>query len=475
MAGAAARVLDDGICEKLEQRIRQIRRFAEDDYPENVRKELLVVVDDFHDFIPGALRAAASTKSGQYLSLLRTVNAGFGNRDDLAKMTFEMLNIGESILDAVKEEQTALSPKTPKQIDGGGGGTPAPERGGSEANVVTLLPPARPKPSDEKKPEVVVGPDPGKKPPEAATPVVVRAKDISKQFSSTRFELARLSFELKLGQITALVGRNGSGKSTLLKLVLGELASGTGSLEYPMLEEDGRGRGIKANTGYVAQRPPRWRGRLRENLEFIAAAYGIRGNANLERVTWLINRFALVDYEDHTWAELSGGYQLRFELARALVHRPYLLILDEPLANLDVVSQEEFLYDLKLIANSMASRAAILITSQHLFEMETIADQLILLREGQQTFLGDTTVLGEAREYNSIQLAIDASEQYLQTALSDLDIKSIRRYTTHYQVDFARATERTQVLAVLSNLPVPVKYFRDISYSSRPLMSNWLD
>ncbi|MGH6709903.1 MAG: hypothetical protein ACREEK_13115, partial [Bradyrhizobium sp.] len=64
---------------------------AEEDYADHARKELLVVVDDFREFVPSELRAAASAKSGQYLSLVRKINAGFGEPDELAKLTFEML------------------------------------------------------------------------------------------------------------------------------------------------------------------------------------------------------------------------------------------------------------------------------------------------------------------------------------------------------------------------------------------------
>ena len=182
-------------------------------------------------------------------------------------------------------------------------------------------------------------------------------------------------------------------------------------MEYPLLEAGIRAyKEKRANFGFVAQRPPRWRGKVRETLEFIAAAYGMRGDACSERVTWLLNRFDLVGYENRSWAELSGGYQLRFELARAIVHRPFLLILDEPLANLDVISQQELLYDLRLMANS-AHHTSILITSQHLFEMEAIADQLLLIHEGRTTFLGDTKLLSERRKFNNFELTTDADEQ----------------------------------------------------------------
>jgi ABC-2 type transport system ATP-binding protein len=439
--------VDPNIYQALEGRIRQIRFYAQEDYREELRKELLGVVDDYSEVIPVEFRASASARSGEYLRAVREKSTGFGDPEELGELTYKMLAIAESILDAVKERVRPATAPAPPVDDPEKKGVAVPVGGARVAPV-------------PREPDVSV-----------EAPVVVNATDISKRFSSTQFALANMSFELKLGQITALVGRNGSGKSTLLRILLRELAPDTGSVGYPMLVDAGRARHIREHIGYVAQRPERWRGRLCENLEFYAAAFGIRGKANIERVTWLLNRFGLVGFEEHTWSQLSGGYQLRFELARAVLHRPSLLILDEPLANLDVVSQQEFLDDLKRIVRSRASQAAVLVTSQHLFEMEAVADQLILLREGQAAFLGAVDKLGQNRQFNSFELDIKAASQDLQEALGHLKVKSVRRFTTHLQLDFPLEIERAEVLRAIADLRIPAAYVRDISCSTRPLMT----
>lgn len=423
--------------------------YVAEGYQDKLRKELLDVVEDFREVIPTDLRSLAAVKSGEFLRTFRAVSGGVGDAKELEKACFDMLNIGHMVREAVKEANTAQSPSAP-----------------SPPTNIPLPSPVGPPPTSPGR----ITQQPVQPVETQDVPTVVRATRISKRFASTHFDLAELSFDLRLGEITALVGRNGSGKSTLLRIVLGELASDTGSLEYPMLEGRGR-RPIKENIGHVAQRSAHWYGRVRENLEFYAAAYGIRGKANIERVDWVLNRFGLIEYEEHTWAQLSGGYQLRFELARAMLHRPDLLILDEPLANLDVVSQQEFLDDLKLIANSRGSQAAILVTSQHLFEMEAIADQLIVLQEGQQTFLGDIGLLAERRQFNSFELSTEVPEPDLRIALSNLKVKAIRRFTTHYQLDFPLEIEQSRIMRVLSSLPVATSYIRDISCSTRPLMT----
>ncbi|HEY7297249.1 MAG TPA: hypothetical protein VH684_04865 [Xanthobacteraceae bacterium] len=107
MPALALRAADLSVYEQVESRIRQIRTLAAEDYSENLRKELLVVVDDFQEVIPKELRAAASAKSGEFLRIMRDINSGYGDRDRLGKLTFEMLQIAESILDAVKARDQA--------------------------------------------------------------------------------------------------------------------------------------------------------------------------------------------------------------------------------------------------------------------------------------------------------------------------------------------------------------------------------
>lgn len=458
MAGALAITQETFLT--LQERGHLVSAYAEDGYPDRARKELLGIVEDYREHIPPELRAAAVAKAGQFMRESRAaLAAGHEQPGTLDRIIYDMLTITDEIVGHVEEK---LKPEPAPKSE-----VAAPPTAEFQAtdNVVTLLPPQRkpapPLPAPPRAPRIF-GPD---------VPVVVQANDVSKRFNSTEFTLAPLSFELKLGQITALLGRNGSGKSTLLSMIRGELASDGGSIKYPMFEEQGYGREVKAHIGYVAQRPPRWRGCVRETLEFTAAAYGIRGKANTERVDWLLTRFGLIGREDHTWAQLSGGYQLRFELARALLHRPQLLILDEPLANLDIISQQELLEDLREIADSRL-RAAILVTSQHLFEMEVIADQLILLQEGQMKFLGDRPLIGEQRQSNSFEVAIEATEQYLRDALSQCRICSVRRFATHYQLDFPIDVERADIFAALSSLPGPPLYIRDISNSSRAMMND---
>jgi ABC-2 type transport system ATP-binding protein len=212
---------------------------------------------------------------------------------------------------------------------------------------------------------------------------------ISKRFRQNGFCLEQSSFSLKIGQITGVVGRNASGKTTLLRILLGEILPNTGTVRYPALSRAGeRWQEIKRRIGYIPQFPDPWNGRLKTNLHFLARVYGTAGKRNRDLIEWHLHRYGLTNYQDFTWSELAGGFRTRYELVRALICRPRLLILDEPLASLDVAARQEFLKNLRVIAYSLEDPVPIIVTSQHLYEIEAIADQMIVLDDGKVRFCG---------------------------------------------------------------------------------------
>src|SRR5262249_54575025 len=193
---------------------------------------------------------------------------------------------------------------------------------------------------------------------------------VAKRFRKSRFSLEELSFDLRTGQITGVVGRNASGKTTLLRMLLGEIVPDSGYVRYPALTQAGeRWPDVKRRIGYIPQFPDRWGGRVKTNLHFVARIHGSRGERNRNLVEWHLHRYGLSEYQYSTWSELSGGFRTRYELVRALISRPRLLILDEPLASLDVVARQEFLKNLRVIAYSLEEPVPIVVTSQHLYEI----------------------------------------------------------------------------------------------------------
>jgi ABC-type cobalamin/Fe3+-siderophores transport system ATPase subunit len=250
-------------------------------------------------------------------------------KDKLAKDALVLLRIVE---DPDASSKPAPTGKTPKRVSSRGKG----------ASADTAAPPVKQR--------------------SLVRDAAIDAIGIARAYPASSFNLEPIDVTVKPGEILAISGVNGSGKSTLIDILRGALAPDSGTVHYPRISLNPRDwRIIKANIGYVPQRSNRWRGTVRENLEHAAAVHGSRGRDNPEDVRFVLERHGLEPHQDRTWNELSSGYRLRFDLALARLHQPQLLILDEPMANLDLVSQQELLFDVRQMADLF--RMAIIITS----------------------------------------------------------------------------------------------------------------
>ena len=320
--------------------------------------------------------------------------------------------------------------------------------------------------------------------------VVFYGENIVKEYNkqkSKNFRLNISKIQLNYGQITALFSKNGYGKTTLLKIVARELAETSGKIKYPALigqkQKGTYSYTIKKQIAYIPQTLPEWQGSLLENLRFSAAIHGIRGEENEKIVKDIISFLDLEDYQHSTWKGISGGYRTRFALAKALVWKPKLLILDEPLANLDINAQLVFLQDLRSLVNSEMNPTSIIISSQNLYEVENVADKLIFIDQYHPCDDYTLVELNQQKKENIFELQCELSKRELQEILSDISGKQIdfivnlskysaRTTTIKCNVYILRTPKDlslNDLLKIIIDNNVPITYIRDISESIRPL------
>lgn len=308
---------------------------------------------------------------------------------------------------------------------------------------------------------------------EAAT--IFKGAGLTKRYQTRghSFTLEPVDVTLKAGEITSVVGENGYGKTTLLSLVAGSLAKTGGRADYPFLREDGRRTAyeIKQKVVMLTQELPAWQGKLVDNLHFYAAIHGIKGKENEEWVAFILDTLGLNEYKDATWKQISGGFRTRFSLARGLIQRPNLLVLDEPLANLDVNTQLTFLEDLRDLVKSFVEPLAMMISSQHLHEIETITDKIIFLQEGKTVYNGLLSDFESGRQENTFELVCRQDEVKVKEALKSLEVLGIKRAGGNLIIRFPVRVEGEDVLKKLMKAGITIELFRDISRSTRKLFS----
>lgn len=293
---------------------------------------------------------------------------------------------------------------------------------------------------------------------------VLRARNILKSYGSKKFSLGPVSVEIKKGQVYGLVGENGNGKTTLLRILAKEISYNEGELNYSFNQIPKNDYDLRTKLVYIPQRTAKWYGSLKDNLKFVLSNYGISSEENETRVLMMIARLGLWNYKHLKWSELSSGYKMRFELARTLLRKPELLLLDEPLANLDVLAQQVILEDLKAIANSVNHPIALILSSQQLYEVEKVSDKVIFLKNGQYKN-NENGLISD----NQLIIEIDTSnsrEDLLET-FKNFKLEKLNFNGGVFVAYFAEETELYQVISALGNAKIQITYLRNISNSTR--------
>lgn len=210
-------------------------------------------------------------------------------------------------------------------------------------------------------------------------------QQVSKRYGD-RLVLDHLSLDIPAGEIYGLLGPNGAGKTTLINLIAYLLQADEGTLlinDQPVSEKTKHWLGVAPQENIFYRTLTCW-----ENLNFFAQIYGLTWPQRRERIKQCLTLVNLLDRAKTPSENLSGGMQRRLSLAIALIHRPQLLILDEPTTGLDIEARYELW---QLIRNLKKEGVTILLTTHLLDEAEHLCDRLGILQKGQLLHSGPLT------------------------------------------------------------------------------------
>ena len=206
---------------------------------------------------------------------------------------------------------------------------------------------------------------------------VIEIKNLSKSFGEVR-AVQNVSFEVEAGSLFAFLGVNGAGKSTTISMMCGQLASDGGEVfidgkrlsEHP--DEIKRALGVVFQ-GSVLDKPLT----VKENLANRAALYGIYGEELDKRLTELSALLGMEEILKRPYGKLSGGQRRKADIARALIHRPKILILDEPTASLDPIAEDAIYRQYNKLTSGCTS-----VFISHRLSSTRFCDRIFLLDEG---------------------------------------------------------------------------------------------
>ena len=267
--------------------------------------------------------------------------------------------------------------------------------------------------------------------------------------------LSNLSFDVKQGEVFGLLGPNGAGKTTFLSILGGTVSKTSGSVNVWGFDLDKNPRQVKASIGIVPQEvnldaffSPH------QLLELQAGLYGI---TKKDRITDLILKMVALEDKANAYSRsLSGGMKRRLLIAKAMVHQPPILILDEPTAGVDVELRQDMW---KIVESLRKTGVTIILTTHYIEEAEAIADRVGVINQGEIIVVDKTESL--LKKMGHKKLTVELQEK-INEIPKDLEKYNLTLGNNNMSVDYtynvqAKQTGITNLLQDLKDAGLKLK------------------
>jgi ABC-2 type transport system ATP-binding protein len=249
----------------------------------------------------------------------------------------------------------------------------------------------------------------------------IEVKNLTKVFGGFK-AVDNINFEVPVGKVFGFLGPNGSGKSTTIRMLCGVLTPTDGTARVLGYDVKKEAEKIKQNIGYMSQRFSLYEDlTVSENLDFYAGIYGLSKKEREVRKNGIIAMAGLTGKEKNITKNLSGGWKQRLALGCALIHKPKLLILDEPTAGVDPVSRRIFW---EMIYTLAKEGITVLVTTHYMDEASS-CDMLCFIFNGKIMASGtpDELIIQEgARNLEDvfIKYVEKSTNQKIETSFEEL-------------------------------------------------------
>jgi ABC-2 type transport system ATP-binding protein len=286
--------------------------------------------------------------------------------------------------------------------------------------------------------------------------VAIRINDLTRDFSSVR-ALDGLSIEIPEGIIFGFLGPNGAGKTTTINILLGLLEPTSGIVEVLGLNTRTRADDIRSHTGALLEYPGLYEQLSAEdNLEFYGRIWHLADVNRRERIKELLTQIGLWERRKEKVVKWSKGMKQRLALARALMHQPSLLILDEPTAGLDVMGATAIRNDLANLANNKG--VSIFMATHNMAEAEKLCHQVAIIRQGKLLATGNPNEL--RKQTGGLQVEVIGtgfSEDLVNVIRAQPEVSTVERSKNRVVIQFTKEIDTAPLVNLLVNKGVQVE------------------
>ena len=247
----------------------------------------------------------------------------------------------------------------------------------------------------------------------------IKIVNLSKKYGKT-LVVDDLNLSIRSGEIVGFLGLNGAGKTTTMRMLLGLIKPTSGECYIQGNKVDQYNLEVLNEIGYIIETPYSYPElTVQENLEIVSTLRGLR---NKDIIDWVTEKLKLDQYKDKQVKHLSLGNVARLGIAKAIIHKPKILILDEPTNGLDPFGVIEVRELLKELANNLGT--TVLISSHKLEEISKVATRIVIIHGGRLI-----------REVESKELALHLEKRLLVSGSNNKAIKEVLS-AKGYQVNF---------------------------------------
>lgn len=223
------------------------------------------------------------------------------------------------------------------------------------------------------------------------------------------------TFSIPKGEIVGFLGLNGAGKSTVLKILAGLLLPSAGKVTVDGIDATHKPDALRRKIGFLPEEPPLYREmRVGEFLEWVGQLKGRTRAQVRDALPRVLEQCELTDFSDRVISELSHGYRKRVGIAQAIIHKPDVVILDEPISGLD----PKQIVDMRGVVRGLTESATVLVSSHILSEISLTCERVFVIHEGQLVLDGGPEEMGkQSKDGRRVQLALRGNagevERYL--------------------------------------------------------------